>query len=196
MPILEKSSNVPVEVINSNELKVIYSWQSPSRIFKKRNKNFWVNVLSILFLVGLILILAGGQYMLLAVFISLTFLYYVFSTVEPEISEHKITNRGFVYFGQNYTWDTIKQFWISEKNGAKTLNLELSTQSIIKRISPLIGDGDVDKIRGTLLNFLVEEEVAPNFLDKSSEWLIKKIPLDLESKQNAVADKILHKTSK
>jgi hypothetical protein len=196
MPVLEKGSNLPVEVINSNELKVIYSWQSPSRSFKKRNKNFWVNILSILFLIGLILILAGGQFMLLAVLISLTFLYYVFSTVEPELTEHKITNRGFVYFGQNYPWETIKQFWISEKNGVKVLNLELITQNFIKRISPLIGNGDVSKIRETLIKFVVEEEATPNFMDKSSDWLVKKIPLDLEAKQIAPVEKVLHKPSK
>lgn len=179
MPEENLAENSPPEVIPSKELKILYSWQAPIRPFKKRDKEFWTTILSIVFLVGLILFFVK-EWFLIAAIISLVFVYYVLSTVEPEEIEYKITNRGLTYSGQTYPWEGISQFWLSEKYGQKVINFELRGGGLVGRLTILVGKGEEKKIRELLLKYLIEEEVKPNFLDKAADWLQKKVPLESE----------------
>lgn len=176
------SNNTPVEVIPSKELKVIYSWFAPSRLFKRRDREFWTTVLAIVFLIGLILFFVK-EWFLIAAIIALTFVYYVLSTVQPEDMEYKITNRGLVYVGQTYPWENLVRFWFSEKYGQKIVNFELKG-GLPGRIIFLLGKEDEKKIKEILLKYLVEDEPEPTFLDKASDWLQKKVPLESEGKEN------------
>jgi len=171
----------PVKVIPSKELKVLYIWRAPSRLFKRRNKEFWTTVIAIVLLVGLILFFVK-EWFLIAVIIALTFVYYVLSTVEPEEMEYKITNRGIIYAGTTYLYESISQFWFSEKYGQKVVNLELRGGGLVGRITILVGKGDQARIKEILLKYLIEEEVKPNFFDNASKWLAEKVPLESEKK--------------
>ena len=183
---LPKDETPPLEVIASKELKVLYSWLAPARSFKRRDKEFWTTVIAIVVLVGLILFFVQ-EFFLIAAIISLTFVYYVLSTVEPEEKEYKITNRGLVYDGVTYLWETIQQFWFSDKYGQRMVNFELFGGGISGRLSILVGKGDEKKIREILLKFLVEEEIKPNFLDNAASWLQKKIPLEGEKSKDTAS---------
>lgn len=166
------------------ELKVLYSWQAPIRSFKKRNKEFWTTVILIVFLVGLILFFLQ-EFLLIAAIIALTFVYYVLSTVEPEMAEYKLTNRGVNYAETPYPWDEISQFWFSQKNGMQSVNFQLKGPGLVSRINILIGDGSQKTIREIMLKYLTEEEVKPGFMDKAADWLQKKVPLEEEKTSSA-----------
>lgn len=185
MPGKDKPAPSPLEVMPSKELKVLYVWKAPSRPFKKRDREFWTTVLAIVFLVGLILFFVK-EWFLIAAIVSLTFVYYVLSTVEPEWGEYKITNRGIIYAGQTYPWEAISQFWFSEKYGQKTVNFEVRG-SLIGRITLLIGEGEESKIKEILLKYLLEEEPKPSFLDKAADWLQEKVPLEGEKSRSELA---------
>ncbi len=176
LPDLADIGGSPIEVLPSKELKVLYSWQAPIRPFKKRDREFWTTVIAIVFLVGLILFFVK-EWFLIAAIISLTFVYYVLSTVEPEKDEYKITNRGIIYGSQTYPWENVNQFWFSEKYGQRVVNFEVRG-GLIGRITILIGEGEEKKIKEILLKYLIEEEVKPNFLDKAADWVQKKVPLE------------------
>ncbi len=180
MPEDKSPDNSPVEVIPSKELKVLYTWHASVRPFKRRNKEFWTTVIAIVFLVALILFFVK-EWFLIAAIVSLTFVYYVLSTVEPEEMEYKITNRGIIYAGQTYAFENISQFWFSEKYEQKVVNLELRGGGLVGRITILVGKGDQAKIKEILLKYLIEDEVKPNFLDNASKWLSEKVPLESES---------------
>ena len=152
------------------------------RPFKRRDREFWTTIIAIVILVGLILFFVK-EWFLIAAIISLTFVYYVLSTVEPEKDEYRITNRGLIYGGQTYPWENINQFWFSEKYGQKVVNFEIR-EGFINRITILVGEGDKAKIKEILLKFIIEEEIKPNFLDKAADWIQKKIPLESEKKGN------------
>jgi hypothetical protein len=175
----------PIEVIPSKELKILYRWRAPARPFKKRNREFWATILAIVFLVGLILFFVKESFLIAAI-VSLTFVYYVLSTVEPEEMEYKITNRGIIYAGQTYPWENISQFWFSEKYGQRVVNFEMKG-GLPGRIMILVGRGSEKEIKELLLRYLIEEEVKPNFLDKAADWLQKKVPLEAEEKSQKVA---------
>jgi hypothetical protein len=176
--------NSPLEVMPSKELKVLYSWFAPSRLFKRRDREFWTTVLAIVFLIGLILFFVR-EWFLIAAIIALTFVYYVLSTVEPEDIEYKITNRGLVYVGQTYPWENLTRFWFSEKHSQKTVNFEVR-EGLPGRIIFLLGKGDEKRIKEILLKYLVEDEPKPTFLDNAADWLQKKVPLESEGKENKV----------
>jgi len=175
------SPEAPIEVLPSKELKILYSWRAPARPFKRRDKEFWTTVLAIVFLVGLILFFVK-EWFLIAAIIALTFVYYVLSTVEPEEMEYKIANRGIIYAGTTYPYETISQFWFSEKYGQRVVNFELRGGGLVGRITVLVGSGDEKKIKEILTKYLLEEEIKPNFLDKAADWLQRKVPLESEKK--------------
>lgn len=175
------AGNVPMEVLPSKELKILYSWQAPVRPFKKRDKEFWTTVVAIVFLVGLILFFVK-EFFLIAAIISLTFVYYVLSTVEPEEGEYKLSNRGLIYVGQTYPWEAISQFWFSEKYGQRVVNFELRGGGLVGRITILVGRGEEKQIKEVLRKYLIEEEVSLGFMDKAADWIQKKVPLEGENK--------------
>lgn len=179
MPEEINQENSPIEVIPSKELKILHIWKAPARPFKKRDKEFWTTVVAIIFLVSLILFFVK-EWFLIAAIIALTFVYYVLSTVEPEEMEYKLTNKGIIYAGQTYPYETISQFWFSEKYGQRMINFELRGGGLIGRISILLGQGDEKQIKELLLKYLFEEEVKPNFLENASKWLAEKVPLESE----------------
>jgi len=180
MPDEVTPENSPLEVLPSKELKILYSWMAPARPFKRRDKEFWTTIIAIVILVGLILFFVK-EWFLIAAIISLTFVYYVLSTVEPEEIEYKISNRGLIYAGDTYPWENISQFWFSDKYGQKIINFE-ARSGFPGRLIVLVGKGDESKLKELLLKYLVEEEIKPGFLDKAADWLQKKIPLEGEKK--------------
>lgn len=173
-------------VVGTNELKVLYTWKAPTRPFKKRDKEFWVTVIAIVFLVGLILFFVK-EWFLIAAIISLTFVYYVLSTVPPEEIECSLTNKGIRYAGQLQGWEMFFRFWFANRYGQRMVNLDMRT-GLVGRLSVMVGNGEEKKIRETLLKYLVEETPKPTFMDNASDWLQKKVPLETEKKSPPKAD--------
>ncbi|PJE67206.1 hypothetical protein COU95_03610 [Candidatus Shapirobacteria bacterium CG10_big_fil_rev_8_21_14_0_10_40_9] len=172
-----KSEEGPVEVLPVREVKTLLSWKAPIRPFKTRNREFWTTVGSIAFLLAVILLFIK-EWLLIAVIAAIIFVYYVLSSVPPEEIEHQITNRGVRFAGNEYLWEEISQFWISEKWGQKILNLETKFR-FPGRLELLFKIEDEGKIREILKKYLPEETPPPSFLDRASSWLSKKVPLEI-----------------
>ncbi|MDO8551420.1 MAG: hypothetical protein Q7S03_01945 [bacterium] len=173
-----KTESSPVEVSLVREMKVLFSWKSAERPFKKRDREFWTTVLSIVFLVGVILFFIK-EWLLIGVIIALVFVYYVLSTVPPGEVEHQITNRGIRFAGKDYLWEEIGRFWFSERLGQKVLIFELR-KGLVSRLELLLGGADQKRIKEILLKYLPEETPNPTFLDQASAWLTRKVPLEIK----------------
>ena len=178
--------------INSRELKTLYVWKAPIRPFQQRGREFWKTVLTIAFFVGFILFLFK-EWLLIATIASLLFVYYVLSTVEPEKIEHKITSRGIIYAGEMYYWEIISQFWFSEKYAQRLINFELRGEGFVHRLILMVGEGDEKTIKSILTKYILEQEIPPSFLDKASDWIQKKVPLEGESKSKVTSSATAHK---
>ena len=147
-----KSEEGPVEVLPVREVKTLLSWKAPIRPFKTSNREFWTTVGSIAFLLAVILLFIK-EWLLIAVIAAIIFVYYVLSSVPPEEIEHQITNRGVRFAGNEYLWEEISQFWISEKWGQKILNLETKFR-FPGRLELLFKIEDEGKIREILKKYL------------------------------------------
>jgi len=154
------------------------TWKSPSRLFKKRDKEFFRNIGAIVFLLLVILFFAREFPLILAV-VSITFLVYVFSTVPPEEVSHKITSLGIESSGHFYTWETLVEFWF-EKQWDQTMVVVVPV--IGTRVIMLLSDVNEKSVQDILSRFIPFREVPQkSVVDNAASWLSKKIPLEKAS---------------
>lgn len=158
--------------------EVLLAWSSPSRLFKKRDREYFTNVGAIVVLLIVILVFAR-EFLLIAAVVSIVFLVYVLSTVPPEEVSHRITNLGVDSAGHFYRWEEIVEFWFEEQWGQTLLVLRpmLETRVII-----LLGREDKNSVRELVAKYIPFREVPDkNWVDNAASWLSKKIPLDKPS---------------
>ncbi|OGM26877.1 hypothetical protein A3D00_03265 [Candidatus Woesebacteria bacterium RIFCSPHIGHO2_02_FULL_38_9] len=170
----DETSKEPEPVVIKNEPeKDLLGWSAPARPFKRRDREFYVTVIAISSVIGLILFLAEG-WLPVVLIISLVFLFYVMSTVEPEVVQYKITTKG-IYFGTHKNeWYGMLRFWFSKRYGSDLLIVE--TYAFPGRIEIVIKPELKEKIKKEISAYLVYEEASPSFLDKAANWASKKLP--------------------
>jgi hypothetical protein len=169
--------NDSVEKRRVGKVETLMTWTAPSRIFQRRSREFWTTVGSIAFLAAIIFAFMQ-QWLVILLIASFIFVTYVFSIVEPEELENKLTNRGVYYAGQIYPWEELDQYWIEEKSGQKVLNLQTHAK-FLSRLQLLLDESRVKEIEAIIAEYLPEETPEPSFMDKASDWLSEKIPLDI-----------------
>src|SRR3989304_8523880 len=106
----------PAEEHKEEKKEVFLTWVSPSRLFKRRDREYFTNIGAIVFLLVIILIFAR-EFVLIAAVLSIVFLVYVLSTVPPEEVTHRITNLGIESAGHFYRWEELAAFWLGEQGG-------------------------------------------------------------------------------
>jgi hypothetical protein len=168
----------PESAQDEKEIKreeVYLTWSSPSRLFKRRDKDFFTNIAAIVFLLTVILVFAR-EYLLILALLSIAFLVYVLSTVPPEEVKHRLTNLGIESAGHFYRWEELAEFWFEEQWGQTTLVLRpiLGT-----RIIMLLGSEDRAKIRELVAKHIpFREQPEKSWVDNAARWLSEKIPLE------------------
>jgi len=168
--------NVPADTKNP-EMKeeVFLSWTSPSRLFKRRNAEYFKTVGAIVFLLLVILVFAS-EFILAAAILSIVFLVYVLSTVPPEDVDHRITNHGIESAGHFYRWEEFGAFWFESQWGQEMLILQPMMGS---RVIVLFTAADREKIKKIIEKFIPFRETPERtWTDKASRWLSEKIPLE------------------
>ncbi len=158
--------------------EVYLSWSSPSRLFKKRDSEYFRNIGAIVFLLIVILIFAR-EFLLIAAVLSIVFFVYVLSTVPPEEVTHKITNLGIDSAGRFYRWEELADFWFEEQWGQVLLVIRplFGTRTII-----LLGNQDRDKVRELIAKHIpFLEKPEKTWVDNAASWLTKKVPLEKPS---------------
>lgn len=153
--------------------KDLVTWQAPARPFKRRNREFYVTVIAIAAVVGLVLFLVEG-FMPVILIISLVFLFYVLSTVEPDDIEYKLTNKGIYMAGRKTEWENLLRFWFSRRFDSQLLIME--TFTLPGRLELVVDPGVKEEIRKTLLNYMPEEETPPSGFDRTANWFSKRLP--------------------
>jgi hypothetical protein len=170
---LKETSSSSGEKTRHEPEKDLVTWQAPARPFKRRNKEFYITVVAIAAVVGLVLFLVEG-FMPVVLIVSLVFLFYVLSTVEPEKIDYKITNKGIYIADRKQEWERLIRFWFSRRFDSQLLIIQIA--SLPGRLELVIEPGVKEEIKKTLLNYIPEEEVPPSGLDRAANWFSKKLP--------------------
>jgi hypothetical protein len=151
------------------------SWVSPSRLFKRRDKEFFTNIGAIVFLLTILLVFAR-EFLLIAAVLSIVFLIYVLSTVPPQDVPHRLTNLGIESVGHFYRWEDLLEFWFEEQWGQVT--------AVIKpimgpRIIILLGTEKMQTVRDVMAKHIpYREQPERTWVDNAASWLSKKVPLE------------------
>ncbi len=154
--------------------KELFSWEAPSRVFIKKDKDFWVKIVVASSIFGFIIFIAEGV-MPVLILISVLFLFYIFTTVEPEIVVYKITTKGVRIGDSLNSWQYFTRFWFAQRGRSNFLILE--SLQLPGRLEIIVGEKDREKIRKILEDYLPEEEVPPTTIDRASDWFFQKFSL-------------------
>jgi len=176
--ILMAEEKKPAPKLENSDIrfKEIFSWQAPERPFKKRNKEFWTTLLSLVLLISLILFFAK-EYFLIATIFALVFLFYILSTRPPQKITYKITNQGIFLAEARYEWPVLRSFWVEEDGGQAILNVSTYLNFPRRLILPL-GEQSEETVQQVMENFLPYEKPEPTFVEKATNWLAKTFPLE------------------
>src|SRR5688572_16539540 len=110
-------------VIRQEPERDLVTWIAPARPFKRRDRQFFVTTFAIAGIVGLILFLAEGIMPVLLI-ISLVFLYYILSTVEPENIEYKVTTKGIKISNKLTPWQVLLAFWFTKRFDSELMMID------------------------------------------------------------------------
>ena len=155
--------------------EVYLSWESPSRLFKKRDREYFTNIGAMVFFLLVILVFVR-EFVLIATVLAIVFLIYVLSTVPPENVKHRVTNLGIESAGHFYRWEELSDFWFESQWGQTMLILR---PFFVTRIIILLGDQSKTKVRELVAQHIpFREEPERNFVDNAARWISEKIPLE------------------
>ena len=158
--------------------RTIYQWQSPARVFKKRNSKYLTNLTTIVLLLSLILFFSG-QVLTVAVVLSVAFMAYVMTSIPPHKITQKITTYGIRQEAKIYYWEELGRFWFETKHGQIVMKVEVGR--FPNQLILVVNNEDEKKlIRQYLADVLLEQKPEPTTTDKVADWLTKKFPIDLE----------------
>jgi len=170
---LNEDREPQVVVVRREPERDIVVWTAASRPFKRRDRQFYVTVFAIGGIISLVLFLAEGIMPVLLI-VSLIFLYYVLSTVEPEKVEYKITSKGVKFAGKLTGWQFLNRFWFSERFGSNLLVIE--TFQIPGRIEVVINPEIKDRLKKEISSYIPFEEVPSSNYEKVTDWFTSKLP--------------------
>ncbi|MFH2022367.1 MAG: hypothetical protein ABIJ33_03795 [Patescibacteria group bacterium] len=176
-PGIEMSEKFP-GVVKPIPEKTIYEWTSPCRPFKKRRRQYFTTLGTIVLLLSLILFFAG-QVLPVAVVLAVAFLAYTMSTIPPHNIKQKITTYGIRIEDQIFYWQELGRFWFEKKLGQDMLLVEV--YRFPNRLSMMLGkEADQKELIEVLSEVLLQEKPELTTYDKAAKWLQEKIPLDID----------------
>lgn len=153
--------------------KVLVNWTAASRPFKRRSREFYVSLVSIVGLIGAILFLIEGL-MPVILLAALVFLFYVLSTVSPDNVEYQITTFGVRFAGRLTPWEKLGRFWFVNRLGSDLLVFEV--YALPGRLELVAPKEIHSKAEVALKKYLIEEEAPPGAFDKAANWASKRLP--------------------
>lgn len=161
---------------NIKKEEILVSWVSPSRLYKKRNREYYTTILSIIFLLAVILLLLK-EFLLIGVIIAFGFLSYVLASVPPENVNHQITSKGVRTDDKLYTWEELNNFWLNKKWDQETLIIR-TKKPFPGHLLLVIDPQNREKILESIGEKLELEQPEDSPVDKASKWLSDKVPLE------------------
>lgn len=168
----------PVQTRQVEPEKDLLVWEAMLTVHKKRSREFFTTAGAIAFLVAVILFFLKEWFLIIFI-IALFFYTYVMSTTKPPMTNHRLTNRGVYTSGRRYLWDELTTFWFTESFGQKILNIGRFV-GFPRQLIMLLGDKKEEEVRKAVAQYLEEQAPEKDFVEKSSDWLTKKIPLEKE----------------
>ena len=162
-----------VEEHHSFEVKTLYSWDSPERLFIPRNRKWFTYTFLIILIITVVLLFAQ-EYIIIAPIAAIGFISYVLATVPPHKIGHKLTTEGINSGGRSYLWNEMSDFWLTKKGEETLINIE-TYLNYPRRLIMLLGEGDLEKIKEIMVQFIPYREIPKtNWLEKTLDSITER----------------------
>ncbi|MBI2335049.1 hypothetical protein HYU96_04610 [Candidatus Daviesbacteria bacterium] len=166
------------KMTEAEEIKTLFSWEAPSRPFRKKDRSFYTTLAIIVVLLVLILFLAR-EFLLIGALLALTFVAYVLAFVPPHHVTYRISTQGITIGEDFYFWHFLDAFWFKEKDGSKVLHIQTRLRFPAQLMLVLASSQDEEKTKKLVARFLPFVEVPfKTWMEKWSEGLQKHFPLE------------------
>lgn len=156
--------------------KVLLEWTAPSRLFRPRSRQFFTTAMTVLILVSIVLGIAG-EWMLIATLVALSFAYYIWSTISPEMASYAFTSRGLRTSNHLVLWTDMVRWWKEEKWGQELVIID-TPQLFPPRVHLILEAKNHKQIVDLLTQHLLMEKLEPTRLDKFGTWIATKFPFE------------------
>lgn len=177
IPAHVKDSREEDEVSQDMQVKTLLSWHAAGRPFRKREKEYFINI-AVITLALMVILFLFSQYMLMLLALALVFLNYALTTVAPHDFRYKLTNQGVTIEKHFYYWDELFDFYFKTVEGELMVFIE--TRYYFPAILKMtMGEMHREQVQAVLLRFLpYREVVTPSNLERAGDWLSKTFPLE------------------
>ena len=157
---------------------ILYEWVAPSRLFKKRGKEYFSTILAIVVLLTVILFVLR-EWLLIWLVFAFAFFSYVLATVKPEDIKYQITKKGIKVVRRYYLWSQLTDFWLEQKYDCYIFHIVMPLRSP-GRVILLVKD---IKLKNAILKTLGEkliyhEEPQKSWTERAGDWLERKVQLE------------------
>jgi len=154
--------------------KILVSWTAYSRPFKRFRKEFYINVGSVAVLFGLILFIIDG--LMPAVLVAaLYFIFYVFTTIEPQKIEYQITTYGVKFATHRIEWPFLGRYKLAKRFNNEVLVIE--TADAPWKVEMVIDSTKKAEIESVISKYLYLNDSPPTQMDKATDWISSKIKM-------------------
>ncbi len=155
------------------QVKDLYSWKSPQRLFVPRNKK-WYTYVILLVLVLTLGLLFLRQFLIIAPVLAIAFVAYVLASVPAEEVEHKITTQGINTSGHSYLWAEMVDFWFTHKDKETLLYID-TYLNFPRRLILLLGDGEIEEIKKHMVQYIPFRELPKvSWMDRVADFFTNK----------------------
>lgn len=154
------------------QLKDLLVWEAPSRIFVKRDKQ-WFTTMGIVLGAVMIIMALLGQFLLVIALGALGFMGYAMSSVAPSQIQHKITTQGITTAGISYAWTDFSEFFLEDIQGIQLVHIR-TVQKLPGMLSLILNDKNAtkEKIVELISPFVFYQQNPPKTWIKSVENFI------------------------
>jgi len=157
---------------------VIHEWTAPSRLFKKRGKEYFSTILAIVVLLTVILFILR-EWLLIWLVFAFAFFTYVLATVKPEDIMYQISKKGIKIGRHYYLWNQLTEFWIEQNHGYQIFHITMPLKSP-GRVILLVKDSQLEKalIKTLGERLLYHDDPQKTWAEKAGDWLEQKVQLE------------------
>lgn len=163
---------------NEHDVRTLLSWHAPGRPFRRKGKEYFVNVLLIMLALEVVLFLFG-QYLLMAVILSFVFVAFALSIVKPHDFYYRVSTEGIMIEDHFFLWQELYDFYFKRTAQGEDV-LHVRTKAYIPgELTIVLGQIHKEHLRSLLVQFLpFREYVKPTWTEKSGDWLSRTFPLE------------------
>ena len=159
------------------QVKTLLSWHAAGRPFRRREKEYYINI-AVITLALLVILFLFSQYLLMLLALAVVFLNYALTTVAPHDFRYRITNQGITIENHFYYWDELYDFYFKNEDGEQMLHVATRYYFPGELILTL-GTIHREQIQSVLIKYISYREVVrPSYMERAGEWLSRTFPLE------------------